>query len=228
VQELVKLDGGTINVTSNLGRGTSFAISLPFGTAHLPTDQVKIGSAQARTNLRAQAYLDEAIGWPDGNETADHVAASSPEDVCMNVAVDPSRKSRIVLAEPICATMSGLLSGQYEVEAVADGELALEAALRKRPDPVLSDVMMPGLDGFGLLQALRNKAEFARHPHDLPFSPGWRGSESRGSATSADDYLVKPFSARELLARVEANIELSSIRSERTRLLEESRASWKS
>jgi signal transduction histidine kinase/CheY-like chemotaxis protein len=225
VQELVKRHGGTINVTSDLGRGTSFTISLPFGTAHLPTDQIKTGSAQARTNLRAQAYLDEAIGWLEGNEmAADHVAASSPEDVCLNVAVDPSRKSRIVLADDnadmrdyVCR----LLGGQYEVEAVADGELALEAVLRKRPDLILSDIMMPRLDGFGLLEALRKKTEL----RDIPmiFLSARAGEEAKveGLRRGADDYLVKPFSARELLARVEANIELSRIRSERTRLLEE-------
>jgi signal transduction histidine kinase/DNA-binding response OmpR family regulator len=224
VQELVKLHAGTINVTSDLERGTSFTISLPFGTAHLPTDQIKTGSAQARTNLRAQAYLDEAIGWLVGNETADHVAASSPEDVGLNVAVDPLRKSRIVLADDNADMrdyVSRLLSGQYEVEAVANGELALEAVLRKRPDLILSDIMMPVLDGFRLLEALRKKTEM----RDIPmiFLSARAGEEAKveGLLRGADDYLVKPFSARELLARVEANIELSRIRSERTRLLEE-------
>jgi CheY-like chemotaxis protein len=167
VQELVRLHGGTINVTSDLGRGTSFAISLPFGAAHLPSDQIRTRSAPARTNLRAQAYLDEAIGWLEGNERADHVTASHPEDVDINVAADSSRKSRILLAddnadmrEYVCR----LLGGQYEVEVVADGELAFEAALRKRPDLILSDIMMPRLDGFGLLEALRKKVELWSKP----------------------------------------------------------------
>jgi signal transduction histidine kinase/DNA-binding response OmpR family regulator len=225
VQELVKLHGGgAINVVSDPGRGTSFTISLPFGCAHLPADQIKTGAAQARTNLRAQAYLDEAIGWLGGSETADHVAPPSPEDVGLNVAVDSSRKSRIVLADDnadmrdyVCR----LLSGQYEVEAVADGRLALDAALRKRPDLILSDIMMPGLDGVGLLQALRKNDGL----QDIPviFLSARAGEEAKleGLRHGADDYLVKPFSARELLARVEANIELSKIRSERARLLEE-------
>jgi signal transduction histidine kinase/CheY-like chemotaxis protein len=224
VQELVRLHGGAINATSDPGRGTRFTILLPFGTAHLPTDQIRTGSAQARTNLRAQAYLDEAIGWLEGNETADHVAASSPEDVGLNGAIDLSRKSRIVLADDNADMrdyVRRLLSGQYEVEAVADGELALEAVLRKRPDLILSDIMMPRLDGFGLLEALRKQAEL----HDIPmiFLSARAGEEAKveGLRRGADDYLVKPFSARELLARVEANIELSRIRSERTRLLEE-------
>jgi signal transduction histidine kinase/CheY-like chemotaxis protein len=223
VQELVKLHGGTIKVSSDPGRGTSFTISLPFGTEHLPAEQIKTGSAQARTNLRAQAYLDEAIGWLEGHETVDHVAAPAPEDVGLN-AVDPSRKSRIVLADDnadmrdyVCR----LLSGQYEVESVADGEMALAAVLRKRPDLILSDIMMPGLDGFQLLDELRKKDEL----RDIPmiFLSARAGEEAKveGLRRGADDYLVKPFSARELLARVEGNIALSRIRSERTQLLEE-------
>jgi signal transduction histidine kinase/DNA-binding response OmpR family regulator len=224
VQELVKLHGGSINVTSEIGRGTSVAISLPFETPRALVDGLNGGAAPARTNLRAQAYVDEAIGWLEGSETADHVAASSAEDIGLNVTAAADRKSRIVLADDnadMREYVRRLLNEQYEVEAVADGELALQAALRKRPDLVLTDVMMPRLDGLGLLEAIRRHAEL----RDIPviFLSARAGEEAKveGLRRGADDYLVKPFSARELLARVAANIEISGIRSERTRLLEE-------
>jgi CheY-like chemotaxis protein len=120
-----------------------------------------------------------------------------------------------------------LLSGQYEVEAVADGQLALEAIRRKRPDLILSDIMMPRLDGFGLLEGLREKTEL----RDIPmiFLSGKAGEEAKveGLRRGADDYLVKPFSARELIARVEANIELSASDQSEPACWRKRRASWK-
>jgi signal transduction histidine kinase/DNA-binding response OmpR family regulator len=224
VQELVKLHCGRIAVTSEAGSGTSFTISLPFGKAHLPADQVNAAPAQARSNLRGQAYVEEAIGWLEGAETADHAAASSADDIGLKVSSGPAKRSRILLADDNADMrdyVRRLLSEQYEVEVVADGKLALEAAWRQRPDLILSDVMMPRLDGFGLLQALRNDAEL----RDIPviFLSARAGEEAKldGLRQGADDYLIKPFSTRELIARVAANIELSGIRSERTRLLED-------
>ena len=96
--------------------------------------------------MRAQAYLDQAIGWLEGNESVDHVAALAPEDGDLNVAVDPSHKSRIVLADDnadMREYVTRLLRPRWEVEAVSDGRAAL-AAVRARPaDLVLSDVRMP-------------------------------------------------------------------------------------
>ena len=123
---------------------------------------------------------------------------------------------------PICATMSVVCSVRlYEVEAVEDGQAALGAAWRQRPDLVLSDIMMPRLDGISLLNALRADDELK----DLPviFLSARAGEEAKveGLQMGADDYLVKPFSARELLARVAANLELSATRAERSMLLQE-------
>ena len=224
VQELVKLHGGAIHVASELRRGTTFTILLPFGTAHLPANLLSSNAPQARTNLRAQVYLNEAMGWLEGNDAADHAAASSAEDVGLDGAGTFARKSRILLADDNADMrdyIRRLLGDRYEVEAVADGQKALEAAVRHRPDLILSDVMMPRLDGFQLLNALRSHGEL----RDVPviFLSARAGEEAKvdGLRRGADDYLVKPFSARELLARVAANIELSGIRTERTRLLEE-------
>jgi signal transduction histidine kinase len=223
VQELVKLHGGSIAVASEVGRGTTFSIALPLGTAHLPSDRLKAASAQPSTSPRANVYLEEAMGWLEGHEPADRPDASAPEDIGLRVASTGARKGRILLADDnadMRQYIRRLLSDHYDVEAVGDGEDALQAALRQRPDLVLSDIMMPRLDGFGLLKALRQHGELS----DIPviFLSARAGEEAKveGLRHGADDYLIKPFSARELFARVEANIELSAARSERTRLLQ--------
>jgi len=107
-----------------------------------------------------------------------------------------------------------LLATKYDVEAVADGESALEATHREKFDLVLSDVMMPKLDGFGLLKALRADEKTRTIP--LIMLSARAGEESRveGMGAGADDYLTKPFSARELMARVEAHLSLQRVRRE--------------
>ncbi len=107
-----------------------------------------------------------------------------------------------------------LLAANYEVEAVADGEAALQAAREQPPDLVLSDVMMPKLDGFGLLKALREDELLATIPVILLSARAGEEARVEGMEAGADDYLIKPFSARELLARVRAHLEMTRLRRE--------------
>lgn len=110
-----------------------------------------------------------------------------------------------------------LLSQQYEVEAVVDGLTALKAIHSCHPDLVLTDVMMPGLDGFELLKSLRADLSTQHIPIILLSARAGEESRVEGLEAGADDYLIKPFSARELLARVEATLKLSYLRQEATR-----------
>ena len=107
-----------------------------------------------------------------------------------------------------------LLAQNYEVIAVPDGQAALAAAVEKKPDLVLSDVMMPGLDGFGLLRELRADERTRTIPVILLSARAGEGSAVEGLAAGADDYLIKPFSARELLARVRTHLEMARLRRE--------------
>jgi signal transduction histidine kinase len=106
----------------------------------------------------------------------------------------------------------GLLAEHWIVETAADGQEALEKALLTTPTLVLSDVMMPRLDGFGLLRELRRHPRTSTIPVILLSARAGEESKVEGLERGADDYLVKPFSAQELIARVGANLELARLR----------------
>jgi DNA-binding response OmpR family regulator len=129
----------------------------------------------------------------------------------------PPGASRILVADDnadMRAYLGRILGERWAVETHADGVSALAAARARLPDLVLSDVMMPGLDGFGLLKALRAE-ESTRHVPVVLLSAR-AGEEARieGLERGADDYLVKPFSARELVARIGSQLTLSAARRE--------------
>ncbi|QDL98554.1 response regulator [Rhodopseudomonas palustris] len=214
VQELIKLHSGSISVDSKIGRGSIFRVTLPFGAAHLPADRPRHAALQVSTNVRAQAYLDEAIGWLGDGRNEDLPAASGAQDLGF-VTTPATDRPHILLADDnhdMRDYVARLLGDAYVVEAVGDGAAALEAVKQRRPDLVLSDVMMPRLDGLGLLKALRSDPALA----DLPviFLSARAGEEARleGLEAGADDYLSKPFSARELLTRVRANLDTAALR----------------
>ena len=218
VQELVKQHGGTIGATSELGQGTKFAVHVPFGSEHLPPERIKARQAASSTAIGAQAFVQEALRWlqdspGDATSTLATLAATS-------ASLDDRRfettfGSRILLADDnadMRGYMSELLAPLYRVEAHADGEQALAAARSERPDLILSDVMMPRLDGFGLLAAIRDHDELRSVPVVLLSARAGEEARIEGLDAGADDYLIKPFSARELLARVGALLELTQMR----------------
>ena len=108
-----------------------------------------------------------------------------------------------------------LLEAQgYSVLTAPDGEAALQMLRERRPDLILTDVMMPHLDGFGLLRAVRGDPETVGVPVIMLSAHSGEEAQVEGLEAGADDYLVKPFSARELVARVSANIRLAEVRRE--------------
>ena len=124
-------------------------------------------------------------------------------------------RSRILLADDNADMRNHvrrLLADTYDVLAVADGAAALASALKAPPDLILSDVMMPGLDGFGLLRELRTDVRTRALPVILLSARAGEESAVEGLDAGADDYIVKPFSARELLARVRTHLEIARMR----------------
>ncbi|WP_226889149.1 PAS domain S-box protein [Nostoc sp. MG11] len=215
VQELVKLHEGNIQVNSVVNQGTRFTVSLPTGFAHLPSDALSTRSTESialySTATGVAAYVEEALRWLPEEE--EDLGIWGAEEEISSLAVRES--ARILLAEDSADMrdyLKRLLSQRYEVEAVADGVAALAAAQTQLPDLILSDVMMPGLDGFELLHQLRSDPQTRELPVILLSARAGEESRIEGLEARADDYLIKPFSARELLARIEATLKLARIR----------------
>jgi len=206
VQELVRLHGGEIHVESALGKGTTFTIALRFGADHLPADRLGAPRSGTSTSIRSAAFVDEAMQWLSADEVWSQPTTQKEMD----------RDVRILLADDnadMREYVASLLRERWTVEAVGDGMAALAAARERRPALVLTDVMMPGLDGFELLRELRNDPATRAIPVIMLSARAGEESRIQGLEAGADDYLVKPFSRRELLARVAARLDLQRLRS---------------
>ncbi len=127
----------------------------------------------------------------------------------------PSTRPRVLLADDNAEMRSfirRLLVERYDVEVVADGRAALEAMRRVRPSLVITDLLMPHVDGIALVKAIRADASLRTLPVIFVTERGELDSRIEGIEAGADDYLIKPFSPRELLARVRTNVELANMR----------------
>ena len=214
VRELANQHGGKAEAESEAGVGSTFRVSLPLGFAHLPPERV--GPINGKTPRTPQAdkrkgFLVEALGWL----SASPGIGSSPGETEKSELTP--RRARILVADDnadMREYIERLLTADYDVLAVSNGAQALRAALQDPPDLVISDVMMPELDGFGLLDALRRSDSTRLIPVVLLSARAGEESRSKGIGAGPDDYLVKPFVARELLARVRARIELTQLRSQ--------------
>jgi len=216
VHELVKLHAGAIRVESAEGIGTVFTVSLPLGQAHLPEGRVSTASRLTSTGVAASAYVDEALRWlPPGQREPERTPPFAADSVPAPHIQQTT--GRILLADDNADMRSyvrRLLGQHYQVEAVGNGADALAAILRNPPDLILADVMMPRLDGFGLVRELRANASVRTIPVILLSARAGEDARVEGLQSGADDYLVKPFTARELLARVDTRLAMSRLRRE--------------
>jgi CheY-like chemotaxis protein/signal transduction histidine kinase len=214
-------------VSSEPGVGSEFTVELPLGCAHLPPGQVSLDQAGDPSGRRVASFVEEALRWlPSGEQRSDEdgdvVHDMTASDASVPALVSPHR---IVLADDnndLRDYIAGLLRSRgHLVETVVDGAEALEVIRRLKPDLLVTDVMMPRMDGMALLRVIRSDASL----QDLPVIvlSARAGEEARvaGLDAGADDYLAKPFSARELIARVDSNLALTRLRRHVTTALRE-------
>jgi signal transduction histidine kinase/DNA-binding response OmpR family regulator len=201
VRDLVELHGGATRIDSCPGQGTTVTVALPLGAAHLPPEQVAERASAGRSS-QALAYMAEAELWL-GAARAEPAPLPHAERSTVFV-VDDNADMRDYVA--------GLLMPLHAVRTFADGLQALQAARLARPALIVSDVMMPVMGGYELIAAL--KADRALGAIPVLLLSARAGEEARISAARAgtDFYLEKPFSSRELLAKVDALLLRSRIR----------------
>ncbi len=222
VHELVALHGGVVRVESAPARGATFTVALRYGNAHLPADQVVVEPIPAMAGRQVGAHLAELADWlPAGSRPEEDLLLEPGGEPVVDSSsrrgpAAPHTLGGVILVADDNADMrrylSRLLSPHWVVEAVADGTAALTAARRRRPDLLVTDVMMPGTDGFGLLRELRSDPRTRGVPVLMLSARAGVEAEVEGIEAGADDYLVKPFSGRELVARVRTTIELARMR----------------
>ena len=220
VQDLVRLHGGAVEAESVYGEGATFRVRIPVGKNHLPQAEVGVAATRASTAIGAQPFIEEGLLWlPDSSES-EHVAWDAP-------AGEQAGRPRLLLVDDnvdMRDYLQRLLGERYDVQAAEDGEAALAAIEKRPPDLVLSDIMMPRLDGLGLLARLRSNPRTSALPIILLSARAGEESRVEGLQTGADDYLIKPFTARELLARVAANLDTARIRRNAAKAAEASEA----
>jgi signal transduction histidine kinase/DNA-binding response OmpR family regulator len=226
VQEVIKVHGGTIVARSAVGMGSVFIATLPTGRAALPPERVRTYHQLESAKNGAHVFVDEAIGWSvDG---ADTPATSTPQPVPVTTSVAPSTaKPRILVVDdnPEMRTyLARLLAAGHTVRTVPNSQFALNAIAADPPDLVIADVMLPGASGIDLVRVIRGDPRTYAIPVVLLSARAGEEARVAGLEAGADDYLGKPFAARELLARVGAHLALQRQRQQSLELERRARA----
>ncbi len=225
-KEFVELHGGNMSVRSTYGEGTTFRVEVPMPEAAMleqagvapavqppaepdaaassddaaPTDSGEAAAAAKVTRHRASGATEFADLARPSLEDERPTTQQAPDDAPLLLVVEDNPDMR--------AFVSSSLAKRYRVETAANGRLGLEKARRIRPDLIVSDVMMPEMDGFEMVEALRKDKTFAGTP--IIFLTARTGSESvvKGLTLGAVDYVNKPFKLEELMARIDAQLRL--------------------
>jgi PAS domain S-box-containing protein len=225
VQELVRLHGGEISATSEPGVGSIFTVRIPRGSDHLPRERIVPAGPRPLDTTRASLFLEEALHWL--HDSIESGAPASEPSASEPPTASTARRERVLVVDDnadLREYLQRILESRWTVETAPDGEAALRAVRASPPDLVLTDVMMPGLSGFGLLAELKGDPRTRRIPVVMLSARAGEEAKVEGLDAGADDYLTKPFSAKELVARVASQLSLGASHRERDLLLQRERS----
>ena len=189
-RSLVELHYGTISA-HNLDKGCEFVISLPLGCEHLKADEM---ATEPDVETAEQLTLAEV---EDTDETTEEPIESPTRQRPLLVIAEDDEEIRDYLEQELCA--------DYEIKAFADGRQAFAEIIRTVPDLVLSDVMMPDMDGHTLCMSLRSNLATSHVPVVMLTAMGMDEERLKGLTTGADAYIVKPFNM-EILRQTIVNL----------------------
>jgi signal transduction histidine kinase len=217
IKELVKMHCGSIEVQSEVDHGSKFTVLIPTGSEHLPKDRINGNRTLSSTSIGAIPYVEESLRWlPD---SLAEINDFNPQQASKKIFTEPFSNSkargRILIVDDnadMREYLYRLLRDKWNVEVRSNGLTALESVLLSPPDLILSDIMMPVMDGIELLHELRANPSTRLIPVILLSARAGEEARIEGLEKGADDYLIKPFSSRELVAKVSAQIEMASIR----------------
>jgi signal transduction histidine kinase/DNA-binding response OmpR family regulator len=220
VRELTNLQGGEVKAASEVGRGTTFTVTLPYTQAHEPAEAAR-PERDVHSATSATAFVEEALRWlprvDAGQKGRAEISRGKAAHESADEKIIGKPRPHVVIADDNADMrdyVERMLGAHYDVESVSTGQEALTAIRLRLPDLLLSDVMMPVRDGFALLREIRDDPELKSLPVILLSARAGEEAKIEGLEAGADDYLIKPFSAQELLARVNTNITMARLRRE--------------
>lgn len=205
VKELVQLHKGQITVESKEGTGSKFSVSIPLGKSHLPETQVQ--ETPDFSDIISNVYVDEAASFlQDKTEKATSKQKDFDKSLPTILIVDDNTDMR--------QHIESIISTKYNTLIAANGAEALQLIRQRQPSLILSDIMMPVMDGIELLKEVKENSGIAHIPVVLITARAGEESRIEGYETGADDYMTKPFSANELLSRVKSQLKIAQTRRE--------------